>query len=173
MRSVLWHLFLLLCSHCFLLLLHLFLRHVFCLLILFGLVLLILLLLSNTAEVWRVYTFLQNISQEAFAEHEIWDPFSKLHPMHPCQQKAMVDTGKNQSNRGWQCCTTSIHLHRDRNISFALESQKRSEEHRKAMSRHGHSSLFNPCPRRKHALGQRPTTNRFTSGCWKNTAWVI
>ena len=49
MRLVLWHLFLLLCSHCFILLLHLFLRHIFCLLILFVLlVLLVLLLLSNT-----------------------------------------------------------------------------------------------------------------------------
>ena len=55
-------------------------------------------------------------------------------------------------------------------VTFALPSQKRSEKHRKAMF--CHSSLFNPCPRREHALGQRPVINRFTSGCWKDTACI-
>ena len=41
------------------------------------------------AEAQMVRRFSQNISQETFAEHEIWDPFSKLHPIHPYQQKAI------------------------------------------------------------------------------------
>jgi hypothetical protein len=38
----------------------------------------------------------QNMSRKACAEHEIWDPFSKLHPMQLSGRKAMVDTRKNQ-----------------------------------------------------------------------------
>ena len=40
----------------------------------------------------------QNMSRKACAEHEIWDPFSKLHPMQLSGKKAMVDTCKNQTD---------------------------------------------------------------------------
>ena len=65
-----------------------------------------------------VRRFSQNISQETFAEHEIWDPFSKLHPIHPYQQKAVVDTkakpvGADTAAPPASTCkgTGTLHLH--------------------------------------------------------------
>ena len=39
-------------------------------------------------------------------------------------QKVMVNNRKKQSSEGGHCCTTSIHLQKNRNITFALESKK-------------------------------------------------
>ena len=43
---------------------------------------------------------------------------------HQKAMDAMVNTCKKTSHSGLTCCTTSIHLQRNRNITFALESKK-------------------------------------------------
>ena len=159
MRSVLWHLFLV-CSHCFLLVLHLFLRHIFCLRFLFGLlVLLVLLVLAN---IWlrgslNVRKSSQNMFQQTFAEHEIWVPFRKLHPMPLCQQKASKSYGcygghpqKTKPLRAdmlqpaFTCKGTgTLHSHSNQRKQ-TCKKQKSAAKHRKATFRQG--SLFNPCP---------------------------
>ena len=104
-----------------------------------------------------------------------------------CIQQIWLTPAKNKPVWGWQCCTTCIHLHRNSNILFELESQKRKWKIRKkktlkkklhcfAVAIRGPNSSrspFNPCPPWEHALGQPPVINRFTSGCLKDTAWVI
>ena len=92
-------------------------------------------------------------------------------PSIPTKSYISYGGHKSQASRGWHCCTTSIHLQRNRNITFALKPKKKQE----SIEKHGKtvfrpSFLFNPCPRWEHALGQPPVINRFTGGCWKDTA---
>ena len=174
MRLVLWHLFLLLCSHCFILLLHLFLRHIFCLLILFVLlVLLVLLLLSNT---WRRLKWFADFHR-TYLKKPLQSTRSGIHSASYIQS---IHTNKKLYKLWWtqkpsQSGLTQLHhqhpLAKEQEHYICTRTKGKNEKHRKAAFRH--SSLVNPCPRWEHALGQRPVINRFTSGCWKDTAWGI
>ena len=158
MRSVLWHLFLV-CSHCFLFVLHLFLRHIFCLRFLFGL--LVFLLLLVLANIWlrgslNVGRSSRNTFQQTFAEHEMWVPFRKLHDMPPYQQKASKSYGCYGGHRKKPSQSGLTLLHDQHPLAKEQEhyirtrikenkfwkKQKWAAKHRQAVFRQG--SLFNP-----------------------------
>ena len=120
-----------------------------------------------------VRRFSQNISLRNLCRARDLGSIQQVASNPSIPTKSYISYGghKSQASRGWHCCTTSIHLQRNRNITFALKPKKKQEsieKHGKTVFRH--SFLFNPCPRWEHALGQPPVINRFTGGCWKDIA---